>query len=55
MELFVSGIRKDIAWVIVERLTKSAYFIPSHDTWGYGHVSHIIVDFWDVNTITPDV
>jgi len=28
-----SASKNNAIWVIVDRLTKSAYFIPTHDTW----------------------
>ena len=42
MELFISGIKKNIDWVIMERLTKSAHFIPIHDTWGYNDIRTVV-------------
>ena len=30
----LSASKKNAIWVIVDKLTKSAHFIPIHDTWG---------------------
>jgi len=34
MGLSLSIAKKNAIWVIVDRLTKSAHFLPIRDTWG---------------------
>jgi len=34
MGLPLSASKKNAIWVIADRLTKSAHFLPSKDTWG---------------------
>jgi len=33
MELPLSTSKRNVIWVMVDRLTKFAHFIPIHDTW----------------------
>ena len=43
MGLPLSTSRKNAIWVIVDRLTKSANFIPIHDTWGVERLAQLYV------------
>jgi len=43
MGLPLSVSKKNAVWVIVDRLTKSAHFIPIHDTWGIERLAQLYV------------
>lgn len=34
---------KNVIWVIVDRLTKFAHFVPVHDTWGVKRLAQLNV------------
>jgi len=39
----LSASKKNAIWVIVDRFTKSAHFIPIHDTWGTERLAQLYV------------
>jgi len=43
MGLPLSDSKKNAIWVIMDRLTKSAYFIPIHDTWAVERLAQMYV------------
>jgi len=43
MGLPLSSSKKNSIWVIVDSLTKSAHFIPIHDTWGTERLAQLYV------------
>ena len=43
MGLPLSLSRKNAIWTIVDRLTKSAHFLPIHDTWGIERLAQLYV------------
>jgi len=43
MGLPLSASKKNTIWVIVDRLTKSAYFLSIHDTWGIERLTQLYV------------
>jgi len=43
MDLSLSDSKKNAIWVIVNQLTKSAYFLPIRDIWGVEKVAQLYV------------
>ena len=43
MGLPLSASQKNAIWIIVDRLTKSAHFIPIHGTWGVERLAQLHV------------
>lgn len=43
MGLPLSASKKNAIWVIVDRLTKSAHFLPIKDTWGVERLAQLYV------------
>ena len=43
MGLLLSVSKKNAIWVIVDRLTKSAHFLPIHDTWSIERLAQLHV------------
>ena len=43
MGLPLSASKKNAIWTIVDRLTKSAHFLPIHDTWGTERLAQLYV------------
>jgi len=43
MGLPLSASKKNDIWVIVDKLTKSAHFLPMHDTWGIERLAQLYV------------
>ena len=46
--IFIMGLplfatKKNAIWVIVDRLTKSAYFLPTRDIWDVERLAHLYV------------
>ena len=44
MGLCISASKKNVIWVIMDRLTKYAHFIPIHDTWGAQKLAQLYVE-----------
>ena len=43
MGLPITASRKNAIWVIVDRLTKSAHFVPIHDSWAMDRLTQLYV------------